>query len=196
MRVLDAATTKPYAGGPSFSLGNRLFRVAFALAWLVLARWTPPPLHAWRRLVLCAFGARLARGARVHASVRIWYPPNLDVGTDALVGPGVRLYNQGGITIGAQVVVSQGAYLCASSHDIADPNFQLVLRPIVLEPRCWVAADAFVGPGVRVGEGAVLAARSALFDDAAAWGVYRGNPATLIKQRVLRATNLNEKRRL
>lgn len=194
MIVLDADTTKPPGVGRSFSRRNQLFRVVFAVAWLLLARWTPPPLHRWRRFVLRCFGAQLAPGARIHASARIWYPPNLAVGVDALIGARVRLYNQGRITIGDRVVVSQGAHLCASSHDIADPHFQLIVRPIVLEPRCWVAADAFVGPGVRVGTGAVLGARGALFDDAQAWSIYRGNPALLVKRRVMRGVEAGDTR--
>ncbi len=88
--------------------------------------------------------------------------------------------------IGNRSVISQGAYLCASTHDIRDPLFQLVLRPIVIGRQCWVAADAFVGPGVTMGDEAVLGARAALFGDAEAGWVYSGNPAVAIKQRNLR----------
>lgn len=186
MTLLDARETAPLEGGPSFSLGNRMLRVVWGLAWLLLARWTPPPLHAWRRLVLRAFGAEMAPGSRVHASVQVWLPSNLAVGPNALVGPGARLYNQGHIRIGARAVISQGAYLCASTHDVNDLNFQLVVRPIAIGERCWVAADAFVGPGVTMGEESVLAARGALFVDTEAMGIYRGNPAALVKQRRLR----------
>lgn len=185
MQVLDAHHSRPSEGGPSFSFANRLTRVAWGLAWLLLARWTPPPLHRWRGLVLAAFGARVAPNARVHASVRIWLPANLTLGEHALIGPGAILYNQGDIAIGARAVISQRAHLCASSHDINDPDSQLVLRPIAIGPRCWVAAEAFVGPGVTMREGAVLAARGALFEDAEPYGVYRGNPAARIKQRRL-----------
>ncbi|MET0180246.1 MAG: putative colanic acid biosynthesis acetyltransferase [Novosphingobium sp.] len=183
MKVLPAAESRPLEGGPSFTLANRLERVLWGVAWLVLARWTPPPLHRWRRLVLRLFGARIARGARLHASVTVWLPRNLEVGAGALVGPGARLYNQGAITIGAGTVISQRAHICASTHDVDDPQFQLVLRPIAIGPRCWVAAEAFVGPGVAMAEGSVLGARAALFADTEAWGIYRGNPATLVKRR-------------
>lgn len=186
MSLLDASQTRPLEGGASFSLANRLLRVIWGLAWLILARFTPPPLHGWRRLVLRAFGARVGRGARVHGGVRIWLPANLELGENCLVGPGVHLYNQGRITIGARTVISQGAHLCASSHDISDPDFQLILRPIRIGAGAWVAAEAFVGPGVTIGDGAVIGARAALFEDAAAGGVYAGNPACLIKQRQLR----------
>lgn len=189
MKVLDAEQHRPIEGGASFPLRNRLFRAVWSVAWLLLARWTPPPLHGWRRLVLQLFGAELARGARVHASVRVWYPPHLRLGENVLIGPGARLYNQGRISIGARTVVSQGAYLCASSHDIADPDFQLVLRPISVGEGCWIAAEAFVGPGVTVGDGAVVAARAALFTDATAMGVYRGNPAAFVRERRLRAAS-------
>lgn len=186
MTPLDAARTRPLEGGASFSLGNRLARVVWGLAWLVLARFTPPPLHAWRRLVLRAFGARVGRGARVHGSVRIWLPANLELGDNCLIGPGALLYNQGRITIGARSIVSQRAHVCASSHDIHDPNFQLVLRPVQIGSNCWIAAEAFIGPGVTIGDEAVIGARAALFSDAAPNGVYSGNPAVPMKQRNLR----------
>ena len=187
MKVLDATEHKPMEGGASFTLSNRLYRVVWNATWLLLARWTPPPLHGWRRLLLRLFGATIAPSARVHGSVTIWYPPNLTLGEQAMIGPRVRLYNQGAIMIGARTIVSQGAHLCASTHDIADPHFQLQLRPIVVGAGCWIAAEAFIGPGVAVGDGAVVAARAALFEDAAPLGVYRGNPAVLIKERRLRA---------
>lgn len=183
---LDATANRPLEGGASFSLGNKLARVGWRIGWLVLARFTPPPLHGWRRLVLKAFGAKVAKGARVHASVSVWLPANLELGESCLIGPGVRLYNQGRISIGARTVVSQGAHLCASSHDVNDPHFQLVLRPINIGEQCWVAAEAFVGPGVIMHDRAVLAARGVLFRDAEADTIYRGNPAEPIKHRKLR----------
>lgn len=186
MTPLDARETNPLEGGASFSLGNRLFRVVWAVAWLVLARFTPPPLHGWRRLVLRAFGADIARGARIHASVSVWHPANLTVGANALIGPGARLYNQGHITIGPRTVISQRAHICASTHDVNDPLFQLLLRPVTIGAQCWVAAEAFVGPGVTMGDRSVLAARGALFRSIEDDAIYSGNPAQFLKMRVLR----------
>lgn len=186
MTVLDASETRPLEGGASFSRANRLTRVVWGLTWLLLARFTPPPLHGWRRLILRLFGAKIGRGARVHASVRIWLPANLELGDNTLIGPGAYLYNQGRITVGARTVISQGAHICASTHDIHDPNFQLVVRPISIGEQAWVAAEAFVGPGVTIGDRAVIGARAALFQSADADGVYSGNPAQWVKSRKLR----------
>lgn len=185
MTLLDARTHKPLAGGPSFSLRNRLTRVIWQASWVLACRFTPPPLHRWRALVLRCFGARIGHGARVHASVKIWLPANLELGAAVLIGPGVRLYNQGHIRIGTGSVVSQRAHLCASSHDLDDPDFQLILRPITIGESCWIAAEAFVGPGVTMADRAVLAARGALFGHAETDGIYSGNPARLLKKRAL-----------
>ena len=186
MRVLDASKTKPLEGGATFSFANRVTRAVWAVVWTLFARWTPPPLHFWRRWLLRLFGAKVAPGARVHASVKVWLPANLTLGRNVLIGPGVWLYNQGRITIGSRSVISQRAHICASSHDSGDPDFQLVLRPVVIGEQCWVASEAFVGPGVTMGDRAVLSARGVLFRDAAPDGIYQGNPAVKVKQRALR----------
>ena len=183
--LLDARKTKPMLGGASFSLGNRIFRAVFGIAWLLLARWTPPPLHRWRGFVLRLFGADIATTARIYASVRVWYPPHLVVAANAIIGPGVNCYTQDRIFVGEQAVVSQGAHLCTGSHDVNHPDFQLVTKPIVIESRAWIAAECFVGPGVTIGEGAVLGARGVTFRDLKAWTIYRGNPAKEIRERKL-----------
>lgn len=183
MTPLDARRAGSATGGPSFSLGNRILRVVWGVSWLLLARWTPPPLHRWRAWLLSSFGARIGAGARVYSSVRIWLPANLVLGDRSVLGPRVRCYNQGRITIGDRVTVSQDASLCASSHDIDDRHFQLQLRPIVIDDDAWIAAEAFVGPGVHVGKGAVLGARGVAMRPLACWTVYSGNPAQPLKQR-------------
>lgn len=183
MEVLDAASANSHRGGPSFTLANRLRRAVWMLAWLVLARWTPPPLHGWRILVLRLFGTRAGSGCRIYGSSTVWDPANLELGDNVLIGPGAIIYNQGRIAIGSDSVISQRAHLCASSHRIGDRYFQLVLKPIAIGANCWVAAEAFVGPGVTMAEGAVLGARGVLFEDAAPYTVYRGNPALAIAER-------------
>ncbi|WP_231962697.1 putative colanic acid biosynthesis acetyltransferase [Polaribacter sp. KT25b] len=123
--------------------------------------------------------------ANIYASVKIWAPWNLEMGAYATLGPNVDCYNQGMITIGANTTISQKAYLCASTHDFTDVNNNLVLKPIVVEEESWVAAGAFVGPGVTIKQGAVVGARAGVFKDVDAWTVVGGNPAKFIKKRNL-----------
>lgn len=183
--LLPAGAAGATMNRPSFSLRNRIERALFMLVWALGASWTPPPLHTWRCLLLRLCGSRIGRGVKLYGSTAIWHPANLQIEDGATVGPRVRIYNQGLISIGAGAIISQDVHLCASSHDVSDPNFQLLLKPIRIGSRAWIAADAFVGPGVTVGEGAVLGARGVAVRDLEPWNIYRGNPAAIVKQRKL-----------
>ena len=183
MNILDAATHRPSDGGPSFSLAHRAYRAAWTVAWALLAAWTPPFFNPWRAALLRLFGAKIAPTARIAASARIWYPANLEMGEQACIGPRVDCYAMARITLGPYALASHGAHLCAGTHDIDDPNFQLKAAPIVLGARSWVAAQAFVGPGVTLGEGAVLGAHGVAFGDLEPWTVYIGNPTREVRKR-------------
>jgi putative colanic acid biosynthesis acetyltransferase WcaF len=186
LQPLDASRVNPLQGGPSFSLGNRISRAVWNLTWALFASWTPPQMHFWRCFLLKLFGARLGESCDVRGSARVWYPPHLHLADRAMLAERVICYNMAPISLGHGALVSQGAHLCAGSHDIYSANFQLTAQPITIGPRAWIAAEAFVGPGVDVGEGAVLGARSVAFRSLDPWTVYGGNPAKPLKRRVLR----------
>jgi putative colanic acid biosynthesis acetyltransferase WcaF len=122
------------------------------------------------------------------ASARIWLPSRLEIGPQSTLGPSVDCYNMAMITIGACTVISQRAFLCAGTHDINDQNFQLTTDPIIIGDDVWIAAEAFIAAGVRVGNGCVLGARACAFADLSAWTVYRSNPAVLVKPRAFCAS--------
>lgn len=179
---LDARAGKNESGA-SFSLQNRIERTVFIVTWAILAAWTPPQMHRWRCIILRLFGAQIGHGVRIYGTTKIWLPANLTIGNESIIGPRVRIYNQGHITVGSSVVISQGSHLVASTHDVSDPLFQLVIRPVCIEDRSWIAADAFVGPGVTVGECAILGARGVAVRNLEPFGIYGGNPAKFIKFR-------------
>jgi len=91
------------------------------------------------------------------------------------------------IVLGAHSIVSQYSYLCAATHDYTDPGFPLIARPITIGAHAWVAAGALVGPGVTVGEGAVIGARSVSFKAVPPWTVVAGDPAAVVKKRVMKS---------
>ena len=183
MSVLKAEQSNPREGGPSFSLKHRLFRAGWNLTWALLGSWTPVPLHGWRRMLLRLFGAKIAPKARIYPRTTIWYPPNLEIGNHAVIGPGVILYDMDRMVIGDYAIVSQRVHLCGGTHDPDDAHFQLVPKPITIEAKAWVAAEAFVGPGITVGEGAVLGARAVAVKDLEPWMIYGGNPAKPLRAR-------------
>ena len=171
----------------SFSLRNRIMRALWGVAGAVLDRaGRPGPSSAWRALVLRLFGARMGRGCHVYPGVRVWAPWNLVMEDQASLGDGVICYNIATITVGRRAVVSQGAHLCTGTHDYEDPAFQLVAKPISIGAEAWICTEAFIAPGVCIGEGAVIGARALVTRDMPAWMVCAGMPARAVKPRTMR----------
>lgn len=171
--------------GPSFSLKDRIKRMIWGIVSSVLFRLSPKPMHSWRAFLLRCFGATVGRGVHVYPNVKIWAPWNLNLGDECGIANGTILYSQGKITIGKRVVVSQGAHLCAGTHDYSQPGFPLITMPITIGDHAWIAAEVFVHPGVTIGEGAVIGARSVVQRDMPAWMVCAGHPCKPLKSRVL-----------
>lgn len=166
-----------------YGVGEQLGRMAWAVCQATLFRWSPRPLYRWRVWLLRLFGARVQPSARIHPTVRIQFPWNLRLASSVAIGDSATLYALDMIELGERVTISQHAYLCAGTHDYRDPSMPLVRRPIRIDEDAWVAARAFVGPGVEVGAGAILGAGSVTMRSLAAWQIYAGNPATAVKLR-------------
>lgn len=168
------------------STANKVRRVAWNLVQATVFRWTPRPLHSVRARMLRLFGARVSLRARVCPRARIWAPWNLVMGDYATLADFVDCYCVDTVEIGANTTVSQYSYLCGATHDHEHRRFPLMPKPIRIGPSCWIAADVFVGPGVTIGEGTVVGARSSVFTDLPAWKVCVGTPARPVGDRVLR----------
>jgi putative colanic acid biosynthesis acetyltransferase WcaF len=165
------------------TLGNKLARLLWGVVSNTLYRYSPKVLHAWRCFLLRCFGATVGPRAHPCPRSRVWAPWNLTMEADSCLADDVDCYCVAPITLGRNATVSQYSYLCAASHDFRDPALPLTTAPIVVEAHAWVAADVFVGPGVRIGEGAVVGARSTVMHDVEPWTVVAGAPPRLIGQR-------------
>jgi putative colanic acid biosynthesis acetyltransferase WcaF len=157
-------------------------RFLWELAQPVL-RLIPRQLWSLRCSLLRLFGARIGREVRIHRTVRIAIPWNLSIADDAAIGDCVQIYNLGDVRIGAQATISQGAHLCAGTHDHRQPHLPLVKCTIEIGRGAWVCADAFVGPNVTVGDFAILGARAVVVRDVAPGAIVAGNPARIIGRR-------------
>ena len=190
--VSDALPRGSSGGTPIYytpsihSRWNKFGRIVWCIVWALLFRPSPRPLHAWRCALLRLFGAQIGRGAHPYPSAWVWAPWNLEMGENSCLGDNVDCYSVDKIRLGASVTVSQYSYLCAATHDYEDPLMPLMTAPITIGTGAWVCADVFVGPGVTIGEGAVVGARSSVFSNVEAWTVAAGNPARPIKKRGLR----------
>jgi len=171
--------------GPSFSINNRLQRGLWGIVYILLFRYSPKPMFKWRVFLLRFFNAKVGRGAHIYPNVKIWAPWNLTLGGQCGVANGVILYSQGEITIGERTVISQGVHICAGTHNYTKKGFPLITKPVVIGSEAWIAADAFIHPGVNIGNGCVIGARSVVDKDMPEWMVCTGHPCKAIKKRII-----------
>ncbi len=139
-----------------------------------------------RPAILRLFGASLPFRCLIGSGVKIYFPWGLRIGDQAAISDRVVFYNLGGIQLGDRVVVSQDVYFCGGTHDYTRPNYPLRRLAIYVEDDVWIGAGAFICPGVLIGRGAVVGARAVVATNVPPWKVVAGNPAKIIKDRVLK----------
>src|SRR5258707_3990536 len=160
------------------------------LWWIIqstLFGMSPQVCYGWRRWLLRLFGARIGKGVILRPSVRVTYPWKLKVGDFCHIGDEVVLYTLGEIEIGDCAVISQRSYICTGSHDHTNPTFDIYARKIVIESEAWLATDVFVAPGVLIGSGAVVGARSSVFSDVPPGVIHVGSPARFVGARIMKS---------
>lgn len=170
-----------------YSRANKLRRLLWSVTWWMLARPFPRSMAMpWKRSLLRLFGAKIAPTAAVYGTAKVFQPWMLVMDDYACLADGVDCYNAAPVHIGRNATVSQRAFLCTAGHDISDPHHQQTSASIVIGDRAWVCAEVFVGQGVTVGDGAVCAARSVVVKNVEPWTVVGGNPAKVLKKRMIR----------
>ena len=147
----------------------------------LVASWIPGT--AWRKWLLCLFGARIGVGGRIKPRVCITAPWNLSVGNHCWFGEVLWIDNLAPVEIGNQVCLSQGVYLCTGNHDYRKSGFDLRLGAISVADQAWIAAKAVLAPGTVIGAGAVVALGAVVSGEVPSGAIIRGNPASIVGQR-------------
>lgn len=186
--VFDPAAVQTHperAARAPYAKWTYLARMVWVLIQATLWRLAWKKITFLRPAILKCFGATVSFQVLVSESVRIHFPWELTTGDQVVIGPGVTFYNLGGVRIGCRVVISQDVYLCGGTHDYTVANYPLLRLPIVIESDVWIGAGAFIGPGVRIGQGSVIGARAVVTKDVPPRKVVAGNPARVIKDRIV-----------
>jgi putative colanic acid biosynthesis acetyltransferase WcaF len=167
-----------------YSMFEQLLRVLWGVV-KPLFYFSPRIFFGWRTFLLRLFGAKIGKGVHIYNSATIYMPWNFEIGDWSSIGEHAYIYNLGKITIGSKTSISQRAHLCAGTHDYNSPEMPLLKPAIIVDDQAWICTDAFVGPGVHIGEGAIVGARAVAVKNVEPWDIVAGNPARVIKKRVL-----------
>lgn len=165
-----------------YSRKEQVLRVLWGMG-AVLFRLIPRKFHGLRCSLLRLYGAKIGKSCTIANSARVFYPWNLVMGDYCAIGDWALIYNLGEIRMGNCVTVSHQAHLCAGTHDHRRIDFPLLRHSIELGAQSWICADAFVGPGVKVGFATIVGARAVLFKSVGDRLIVIGNPAVTVSKR-------------
>jgi|TARA_B100001093_G_C26857935_1_gene1028373 putative colanic acid biosynthesis acetyltransferase WcaF len=155
--------------------------------WIVektLFAWSPQFFYGWRRFLLRSFGANIGKKVLIRPSARFTYPWKISIGDYSWIGEDCILYSLGNIRIGKHVAVAHGVYFNTGFHDYTKDSFDIGHEEVIIEDEAWITNDVYVAPGVNIGKGCVIGARSNVFKDMPEGYICFGNPAIPIKKRI------------
>ncbi|MDX2225944.1 MAG: WcaF family extracellular polysaccharide biosynthesis acetyltransferase [Verrucomicrobiae bacterium] len=175
---LDQFNNSAYQRGAPF-----LKEVLWYLVKMAFFTTRFPWADVWQCQLLRLFGAKVGKKVVIHPCVNITMPWNLELGDFVWIGEGVTILSLAPVQIQSHVCLSQEVYICTGNHDYRKQSFDLIVKPILIEEGVWVAARAFVGPGVSIGKNAVVTAGSIVKQSLPANMVCTGNPCDPIKRR-------------
>lgn len=108
---------------------------------------------------------------------------NIRLGRRVFINSGCRFQDQGGITIGDDVLVGHNAVLATLNHGFApDDRADLHPAPIVIGNKVWLGANVTVLPGVTIGENSIVAAGAVVTKDVPANTAVSGVPAKVLRR--------------
>lgn len=169
-----------------FNKGAKPLKIALWFitnALIVRASWNP--FIGIKTHLLRMFGAKIGKGFVIKNNVTIKSPWNLIVGDYCWIGENVWIDNLDKVIIGNNVCISQGALLITGNHDYSKSFFPLRCAPITVEDGAWIGANTTVTAGVTIAKNSVLTVGSIVTQDTEPNMIYKGNPATSIRKRII-----------
>lgn len=162
-----------------------LKRLAWYMVNSIFFKSSVFPSFALKRRLLRLFGAKVGKKVVIKPNINIKYPWKLSIGNNSWIGEGVWIDNLAIVTIGANAVISQGAYLLCGNHNYKKSTFDLLVGAITIEDGAWIGAKSVVCPGIICHSHSVLTVGSVATRNLEAFGIYQGNPAQKVRERVL-----------
>lgn len=163
-------------------------KIVTQLWWIVqstLFNWSPQFLFGWRVFLLRVFGAQIGANVKIRPTVKITYPWKVIIGDYVWIGDDCILYSLGEIRIGSHVAIAHNVHFNTGGHVYDKKTFDIFAEPVVIEDECWITSDVYVAPGVVIGRGTIVSARSGVLKSLPAGKICVGTPAKPIKDRPL-----------
>ncbi|GIW61563.1 MAG: hypothetical protein KatS3mg089_0415 [Patescibacteria group bacterium] len=159
----------------------------FIIFWLHLVSVIPS--HFLRRFFYRLAGIKIGKGSTIHTGARFYYPKNISIGDDSIIGEGVVLDGRGKLVIGNHVAFASEVMVYNAEHNIQSENFEAINEDVIIDDYVFIGPRAIILPGVHIGKGAVIAAGAVVTKDVPPLTIVGGVPAKVIGER--KVANLN-----
>ena len=170
----------------SYRPGSSLKRFCWYCVNVLLFNNSFFPFYRFKVFLLRLFGAKMGHNVLIKPQVNIKYPWFLEIGNNVWIGEKVWIDNLAKVSIGNNVCLSQGSLLFSGNHDYTKVAFDLITNMILLEDGVWIGAGAIVCGGTICRDHVVLSVGSVATGELESMGIYRGNPAVRIKDRIFK----------
>ena len=174
-------------------LSKKLIRSIYWLSYYLFARHLP------RSNVPYSFGSRHIRayicknlfkefGKRVNIEPKVIFfnLKNSEIGDNSGIGMGSQI---GTVKIGKNVMMGPEVVILSLDHSYSDTKTPMMFqgnredRSVIIGDDTWIGTRVIILPGVRIGDGSIIAAGSVVTNNVEPFSIVGGNPAKLIKKR-------------
>lgn len=140
-------------------------------------------LEEGRRLFSRLINQDLDEDFRIFPPFYTDFGKNIHLGKNVFINADCKFQDQGGITIGDNVLIGHSVVLATLNHDEnPEKRANLCPSPIVIGDNVWIGSNATLLPGVTVGDGAIIAAGAVVTRDVDECSVVAGVPAKFIRK--------------
>lgn len=151
-----------------------------------------PSVHLRRFFVRLA-GAKLPGNVRFFEGVHVRNPKGITLGEGCSIGTRVLLDGREGLTAGKSVVFGYECIIWTLNHDYNDINFKTKGGPVTIGDYAWICSRSIVLPGIKIGEGAVVASGAIVTKDVPPYAIVAGIPAKIVGEREKKPYNYGYK---
>lgn len=167
-------------------VGNRLVNYFLDFELLVLRITGLIPIHTVRYLIYLLAGVKIGSGSHIHTGAQFFYPANVSIGEDTIIGQNAFLDGRDKLKICSHVDIASDVMIYNSEHDVNSEDFHAVDGPVEIGDYVFIGPRAIILPGVTIGKGAVVAAGAVVTKNVEDFKIVGGVPAKEIGKRSLR----------
>lgn len=117
---------------------------------------------------------------RIFRDVTMTYGHNITIGDHSVIHDGVHLDDRGKLTLGDRVSISEDVHLYSHDHDVVDQT-EVTNYHTIIEDDARLTYDAMVRGGIKIGENALIGAKSTVQHDIPAHHIVVGSPAKSVR---------------